>query len=45
LVPGDYVYGNSSLSIPPVGAGFTISDGARFIQASGNVVINIGICA
>jgi hypothetical protein len=45
LVPGDYVYGNSSLSIPPVGAGFTISDGARFIQASGNLVINVGICA
>lgn len=44
LVPGDYVYGNQSLTIPPIGANFTISNGARFIQLGGNMIINIGIC-
>lgn len=44
LVPGDYIYGNESLTIPPVGANFTISNGARFIQIGGNLIINIGLC-
>jgi len=41
---GDYVYGDKSLTIPPTGTNFTISDGATFIQLSGNQVINTGIC-
>ena len=41
---GDYVYGDQNLSIPPVGANFTISNGSRFIQLSGNLIINVGVC-
>jgi hypothetical protein len=44
LVVGDYVYGNATLTIPPVGANFTISNGGRFIQLSGNLIINVGVC-
>ena len=44
LEPGDYVYGDQNLSIPPVNANYTISDGARFIQLSGNKIINVGVC-
>ena len=44
LVPGDNVFGNSSLTIPPVNANFTISNGAKFIQISGTLIINVGIC-
>jgi len=44
LVKGDYVYGDKSLTIPPNGTNFTISDGATFIQLGGNQVINVGIC-
>ena len=44
LVVGDRVYGNRELTIPPIGADFTISDGAKFIQISGTLVINVGIC-
>jgi hypothetical protein len=44
LEPGDYVYGNQSLTIPPIGADFTISNGNRFIQLSGNQIINVGLC-
>jgi hypothetical protein len=44
LEPGDYVYGDQSLTIPPIGADFTISNGARFIQLSGNLIINVGLC-
>jgi hypothetical protein len=44
LEPGDYVYGNQSLTIPPIGADFTISNGNRFIQLSGNQIINVGVC-
>jgi hypothetical protein len=44
LEPGDYVYGDQNLSIPPVNANYTISDGARFIQLSGNLIINVGVC-
>jgi hypothetical protein len=41
---GDHVYGNKQLTIPPIGADFTISDGAKFIQLSGTLIINVGIC-
>jgi len=44
LEVGDYVYGNKSLTIPPVNANFTISNGAKFIQLSGNQIINVGVC-
>jgi hypothetical protein len=44
LVQGDYVYGDKFLTIPPIGANFTISNGGRFIQISGNLIINIGVC-
>ena len=44
LEVGDYVYGNQSLTIPPVDANFTISNGGRFIQLSGNQIINVGVC-
>jgi len=42
LEVGDYVYGNQSLTIPPIDANFTISNGGRFIQLSGNQIINVG---
>jgi hypothetical protein len=41
---GDHVYGNRLLTIPPVNANFTISDGARFIQISGTLILNVGQC-
>ena len=44
LEVGDYVYGNQSLTIPPIDANFTISNGGRFIQLSGNQIINVGLC-
>ena len=44
LEVGDYVYGNQSLTVPPVNANFTISNGAKFIQLSGNQIINVGVC-
>jgi hypothetical protein len=44
LVPGDNVFGGPSLLIPPVNANFTISNGAKFIQLSGTLVINVGVC-
>ena len=44
LRPGDNVYGNRQFSIPPVGAKFTITDGATFIQVVGTKVINWGQC-
>jgi len=44
LEPGDHVYGDQNLSIPPVNAGFTISNGATFIQLSGTLIINVGVC-
>jgi hypothetical protein len=43
LEVGDHVYGNKQLTIPPIGADFTISDGAKFIQLSGTLIINVGI--
>jgi hypothetical protein len=44
LVPGDNVFGNLSLTIPPVNANFTISNGNRFIQIGGTLIINVGVC-
>ena len=44
LVVGDHVYGNNSLTIPPVNANFTISNGSYFIQLSGTLIINVGVC-
>ena len=44
LRPGDHVFGNKQLTIPPIGAEFTITDGATFIQVSGTLVINWGQC-
>jgi hypothetical protein len=44
LIPGDNVYGNILLTIPPINANSTISDGATFIQLSGTLVVNAGIC-
>jgi hypothetical protein len=41
---GDHVYGNRELTIPPIGNKFTISDGAIFVQLSGTLVINVGLC-
>jgi hypothetical protein len=44
LEVGDHVYGNKELTISPIGANFTISDGAKFVQLSGTLVINVGVC-
>ena len=44
LVPGDNVFGNSLLTIPPINANFTISNGAKFIQISGTLILNVGVC-
>lgn len=41
---GDNVYGNMALTIPPAGDIGTISDGATFIQMSGTLILNKGIC-
>ena len=44
LEVGDHVYGNKELTIAPIGANFTISDGAKFVQLSGTLIINVGVC-
>ena len=44
LTVGDHVYGNRELTIPPIGANFTISDGVKIIQISGTLIINTGVC-
>ena len=44
LEVGDNVYGDRELTIPPIGASFTISDGSKFVQLSGTLVINVGVC-
>ena len=44
LTVGDHVYGNRELTIPPIGANFTISDGVKIIQISGTLIINTGTC-
>jgi hypothetical protein len=44
LVIGDNVYGNASLTIPPINTNAIISDGATFIQLSGTLIIGTGLC-
>ncbi len=44
LQVGDNVYGNEALTIPPTNPVSTISNGARFIQISGTLIINVGVC-
>ena len=44
LTVGDHVFGNRELTIPPIGANFTISDGVKIIQISGTLIINTGVC-
>jgi hypothetical protein len=44
LEVGDSIYGNRELTIPPVGNFFTFSDGAIFVQLSGTLIINKGVC-
>jgi hypothetical protein len=44
LVPGDNVFGNLSLTIPPINSDFTISNGNRFIQINGTLILNVGLC-
>ena len=44
LVPGDNVFGNLSLTIPPINTNFTISNGDKFIQISGTLILNVGVC-
>jgi hypothetical protein len=44
LVPGDNVFGNREFTIPPLNANFTLSNGGKFIQISGTLVINVGVC-
>ena len=44
LVPGDNAFGNLLLTIPPVNANFTISNGSKFIQMSGTLILNVGVC-
>lgn len=44
LTVGDHVYGNRELTIAPIGANFTISDGVKIIQISGTLIINTGTC-
>ena len=44
LEVGDHVYGNKELTIAPIGANFTISDGSKFVQLSGTLIINVGVC-
>jgi len=43
LVVGDNVYGNATMTIPPDSKG-TISNGGMFIQLSGTLIINVGVC-
>ena len=43
-VPGDNVFGNREFTIPPLNANFTLSNGGKFIQISGTLVINVGVC-
>jgi hypothetical protein len=44
LRQGDQVFGNKELTIPPIGAEFTITDGATFIQVVGTNIVNWGQC-
>ena len=44
LVPGDNVFGDYQLTIPPINSNFTISNGDKFIQISGTLILNVGVC-
>jgi hypothetical protein len=46
LEPGDFVYGNTLCSIPPINTKTIITDGNRFIQIdpSTGLIVNKGIC-
>lgn len=44
LEVGDHVYGDPALTIPPINGKSTISDGSKFIQLSGTLIINVGVC-
>lgn len=44
LQVGDHVYGDRNLTKPPIGAGFTITDGGKFVQLDGTLIINVGYC-
>jgi hypothetical protein len=46
LQPGDYVYGNAAMTIPPVLQGNIVSDGAIWVQidSENGLVIDTGIC-
>lgn len=44
LEVGDHLYGDRNLTIPPIGAGFTVTDGGKFVQLSGTLIINVGFC-
>jgi hypothetical protein len=46
LVAGDYVYGNSSLTIPPINSNNMISDSATFIQINiyNGQILTVGLC-
>ena len=44
LEVGDNVFGNRIMTIPPVNTNFTISNGDKFIQLSGTLIINVGLC-
>lgn len=41
---GDHVFGDRMMTIPPINANFTISDGTKFIQISGTLILNVGLC-
>jgi hypothetical protein len=43
LVVGDHVYGDAALTTPPQSRG-TITNGGMFIQLSGTLVVNVGVC-
>jgi len=41
---GDHVFGDKTMTFPPINTNFTISDGVKFIQISGTLIINQGVC-
>lgn len=44
LEVGDHLYGDRNFTKPPVGANFTITDGGKFVQLAGTLIINVGFC-
>lgn len=43
---GDYVYGNSSLTIPPIGSDIILTNGVTFIQIDliTGIIVDVGSC-